>query len=425
MEIYSFNQSQPVVKQRKNILPRTSFKPAYKSGTKTGAKRHFKAEKTDSYTPSFSVPTFDYYGGSGAVATFAPGQVKQNDKTFALGQNVLDFIKDHTFNVFACLAAAAVISVIVYAGTQAAEYLDYLEYFFAEPVSLQISENFDNQILDDAMNNFIFTHGEEVFFDENGNILSAVPQEYAYTEPVTFKNYVVKPNDSVSVICQKFGLTNVSTIIAANNIANAKRLQAGKTLVVPSLDGMFYTVVKGDSIEKIAASYNISIEQLIDVNDLETSVLAEGQKLFVPGAKMQGDDLKRALGELFIYPVKDTWRLTSRFGKRADPFTGVTSNHTGIDMAAPLKTPVYASGDGTVSLVSNNRIFGNYVIITHSGGYQTLYAHLYASSVKQGQKISQGAKIGLMGSTGYSTGSHLHFTVYKNGKLIDPFEILK
>lgn len=425
MEIYSFNQPQPAAKPRKNILPRTGYKPAYKSGVKAGARRHFKAERTDSYTPSFSVPSFDYYSGSGAAATFAPGSVKQGGDGFAIGQNALDFVKSHTLNVFAFLAALAVISVIVYAGMQAADYLDYIEYFFAEPVNLEVSRSFDDQILDDAMSNFIFTQGEEVVVDENGNIISAIPQEFAYTEPVTFKNYVVKPNDSVSVICQKFGLTNVSTIIAANNIANAKRLQAGKTLVVPSLDGMFYTVAKGDSIEKIAADYNISIEQLIDVNDLESSALTAGQKLFVPGAKMQGDELKRALGELYICPVKDSWRLTSRFGKRADPFTGVTTSHTGIDMAAPLKTPIYASSDGTVSVVSTSRVYGNYIVITHAGGYQTLYAHLYSTGVKQGQKVSQGAKIGLMGSTGYSTGSHLHFTVYKNGKLIDPFEILK
>ena len=422
MEIYSFNQSQPVLKQHKNIA---NFKRSYKPSIKTNGKKRFKQEKTETYTPSLSLPSFDYYNGSATVASFAASQTKQNTTIFSILQNSVEFIKNRTFKITLILAIFSIFSLIVYLGMQAAEYLDNVEYFFSKPVNLQISEQADNQILNDAMNNFIFSHTEEVFFDENGNILSAIPQEFTYTEPVTFKNYVVKPNDSVSVICQKFGLTNVSTLIAVNNISNAKRLQAGKSLVVPSLDGMFYIVQKGDSIEKIAKNYNISIEQLIDVNDLESSVLTSGQRLFVPGAKLQGDELKRALGELFIYPVKDTWRLTSRFGKRADPFTGVASYHTGIDMAAPLKTPIYASGDGTVSLVRSNSVFGNYVVITHAGGYQTLYAHLYSASVKQGQKVKQGAKIGLMGSTGYSTGSHLHFTVYKNGKLIDPFEILK
>ena len=94
-------------------------------------------------------------------------------------------------------------------------------------------------------------------------------------------------------------------------------------------------------------------------------------------------------------------------------------------MAAPLKTQVKASADGKVSVCSYSPVYGNYVIITHDNGYQTLYAHLYAATVKKGQVVTQGTKIGLLGNTGYSTGPHLHFSVYKNGKLINPFEVLK
>ena len=104
-----------------------------------------------------------------------------------------------------------------------------------------------------------------------------------------------------------------------------------------------------------------------------------------------------------MYPIKANWRLSSNYGKRADPFTGVSSFHTGIDMAVPMKTPVYASADGTVKTVSWSNVYGNYIIISHADGYQTLYAHLYSASAKQGQKVTQGTKIGLVGNTGYSS----------------------
>ena len=164
---------------------------------------------------------------------------------------------------------------------------------------------------------------------------------------------------------------------------------------------------------------------MLDVNDLESQVLTAGQILFIPGARLSSETLRMAMGELFTWPLKGSWRLTSNYGRRADPFTGVTSFHTGIDMAMPSGTPVYSSMSGKIESVGYTNIFGNYVIIKHVNGYQTLYAHLTKSLVKSGQNVAQGAKIGLVGSTGYSTGPHLHFTVFKNGKLVDPMTVLK
>ena len=95
-------------------------------------------------------------------------------------------------------------------------------------------------------------------------------------------------------------------------------------------------------------------------------------------------------------------------------------------MACPTGTPIQAAMSGRIMKVGNmHRIYGNYVIIDHGNGYQTLYAHMSKVLVAKGQWVSQGTRIGLVGSTGYSTGPHLHFTVYKNGKLVDPMTILK
>ena len=325
--------------------------------------------------------------------------------------------------IFFAMLALVVIGASVYFS---APVLDMIDNYMFEPVSMNSLSEKDASLVDEAMLNFIFTPPAAESVDAGGNILSAIPSEaMVYTEPVTFSTYIVKPNDNITSISKNAGLTNVSTLIAVNNISNVRRLQAGQRLVIPSIDGMNYTVADGDTLESVSRKYDVSVEKLLDVNDLTSSVLKSGQKIFIPGAKMSANDLKKALGELFMYPIKANWRLSSNYGKRADPFTGVSSFHTGIDMAVPMKTPIYASADGTVKTVSWSNVYGNYIIISHADGYQTLYAHLYSASAKQGQKVTQGTKIGLVGNTGYSTGPHLHFTVYKNNKLINPFEVLK
>ena len=94
-------------------------------------------------------------------------------------------------------------------------------------------------------------------------------------------------------------------------------------------------------------------------------------------------------------------------------------------MACPTGTPIYAAMSGKVIHAGWSNIFGNYIIVDHGNGYQTLYGHMSKILARNGQRVSQGTRIGLVGSTGYSTGPHLHFTVYKNGKLVDPLTLLK
>jgi murein DD-endopeptidase MepM/ murein hydrolase activator NlpD len=93
-------------------------------------------------------------------------------------------------------------------------------------------------------------------------------------------------------------------------------------------------------------------------------------------------------------------------------------------MAAALGTPVKAVMDGTIATVGINSVYGKYIIISHGNGFQTMYAHLNLVSVSQGARVNQGAKIGEVGSTGYSTGPHLHFAVYKNGRAVNPLDFL-
>ena len=124
-----------------------------------------------------------------------------------------------------------------------------------------------------------------------------------------------------------------------------------------------------------------------------------------------------------IQPVanKDLKRIGSGFGVRIDPIYKVPRMHEGIDFTAPIGTPIYATGNGTVSLVDyGSRDYGNHVILTHGYGYQTLYGHMSRVKVKIGQKVNRGDVIGYVGNSGKSTGPHCHYEVIKNGRKINP-----
>ncbi len=130
----------------------------------------------------------------------------------------------------------------------------------------------------------------------------------------------------------------------------------------------------------------------------------------------KGDDFKNPLKSAKFY-------LTSQFGPRIDPISHVASNHNGIDMACPTGTPVYATRKGVVDVAGWHKQYGNYVVIRHADGYKSLYAHMSKLLTEKGEKVDQGDKVGLVGTTGYSTGPHLHFTVYKNNNLVDPLTL--
>jgi len=124
-----------------------------------------------------------------------------------------------------------------------------------------------------------------------------------------------------------------------------------------------------------------------------------------------------------VQPVRkqDMTRMASGFGWRIDPFTKARKMHRGMDFSAPRGTPVYATGNGVIVRADNRATgFGNHIVINHGYGYQTLYAHLSKYNVKRGQHVKRGDLIGFVGSTGRSTGPHLHYEVHKNGRKVNP-----
>lgn len=258
-------------------------------------------------------------------------------------------------------------------------------------------------------------------YTEDGDVLGQDIPHVQIVQPVSFQNYTVRSGDTISGIAKKFGLYNISTLISVNNISNARQLYVGKKLRIPNIDGIEYKVSKGESIASIAKKNGITVEDLVDCNELDSEVLSAGQVLYIPGGKMDPTALKNAMGELFLNPLKVKYRVSSEYGYRLYPLTGTPSNHSGIDLACPTGTPIYATKSGTVAYVcKNDRVYGNYVIVNHGNGYQTLYAHMSKITCVKGQAVDNNTQIGLVGSTGQSTGPHLHLSVFKNGNHINP-----
>ena len=118
-------------------------------------------------------------------------------------------------------------------------------------------------------------------------------------------------------------------------------------------------------------------------------------------------------------------RLSSSFGRRRHPILGYTRMHKGTDFAAPRGTPIYAAGNGTIKRASRFGSFGNYIRIRHANGYETAYAHLngYARGIRSGRRVRQGQTIGYVGTTGRSTGPHLHYEVLVNGRQVNAMRL--
>ena len=253
--------------------------------------------------------------------------------------------------------------------------------------------------------------------DSNGEL---IPLDMM--ETFAWQDYKVKKGDSVSKIAVNFSVS-MDAIIASNGITNARTIREGEMLRIPNMDGIPYTVKNGDSLSKISQSMGVPLEAILDANDIQSDFINAGMTLFIPGARMNREDLRLALGDLFMYPLNGA-RLSSPFGWRDDPISGERRHHAAVDLSAPLGTVVKASMDGTVSALSYDRTYGNFIILSHPGGYQTMYAHLNSFSVKKGDNVTQGTQIGAVGTTGYSTGPHLHFAVFKNGRAVNPLDYL-
>jgi murein DD-endopeptidase MepM/ murein hydrolase activator NlpD len=231
--------------------------------------------------------------------------------------------------------------------------------------------------------------------------------------PLNIANYRVHEGDTLSGIAERFGL-DLDTVASLNREwgSGVHLIRIGEAIRVPNQDGIFVAV--GDDLEATCARYDLPPELILNVNGVSREQLARGTSLFFPGVQHTGIERSVVTGTAFLRPVAGY--LTSPFGYRADPFTGELQFHRGIDLAAPLGTPVRAALDGRVVVVGRDPSIGNYVLISHQVvGFSSLYGHLSQIYVKYGAIVTRGQKIGTVGITGRSTGPHLHFEIRRSG----------
>ncbi len=262
-------------------------------------------------------------------------------------------------------------------------------------------------------------------------LLTDVEVRMKYLAPrvrgTNFFVYTVRNGDNLWKLAKKYGYS-VHTIIGCNPQLKTYNVNVNQKILIPSAGGSLHPIQKNDTWELIAERYDSDTAMLKLVN-FGVFKLNEGEYVFIPGKRPAVDLLnedmqeKYSLRSLFTSPLGG--RLTSAFGKRTHPVTGKVSTHGGIDIAVPLGTWVGAAADGVVILASTDvGHYGTAVFIDHKNGYITHYGHLSSYNVKIGQKVRAGQLIARSGSTGRSTGPHLHFTVKKGNVSLDPLKFL-
>lgn len=247
--------------------------------------------------------------------------------------------------------------------------------------------------------------------------------------------YRVEEGDTVSAIAVKFGVS-IDTIMWENNLKSVDQIKPKQILKVLPVTGVRYKVSRGETIYSIAKKHQVNAQNIIDYpfntfsND-ETFALYAGQELIIP------DGIKPK--EVVIDPKRYLARTVAPIpgvqgeGNFMWPTSGYVSQrfnwyHQAVDIASKTSPNILAAQGGTVVTAGwNAGGYGNYVIIDHGNGYKTLYAHMVSNSivVQPGNRVIQGQKLGVMGSTGRSTGIHLHFEVIGPKGKLDPLVVLK
>ena len=242
-------------------------------------------------------------------------------------------------------------------------------------------------------------------------------QDKTFNPKDTIKVYVVQKGDTLSEIAEKFGVS-VNTIRWANDLGRNGLIKVGQELVILPIDGVKYKVKHGGTLRDIVKKIGGNLEEASVFNDLDPDEeLAAGTEVIIPGAEIKEKKKKakkirsyitnygsgKAVYKgYFMRPVKGGVRTQGLHGKNA------------VDIASTYGAAIYAAASGKVIISKYgawNGGYGNYVVISHPNGTQTLYAHLAKNLVKRGEYVQQGQLIGTMGSTGKSTGVHLHFEV--------------
>lgn len=245
------------------------------------------------------------------------------------------------------------------------------------------------------------------------------------------QTYVVQEGDTLSTIAEQFDITT-QTVLWSNNLSTTSTIRPGQTLYVLPTSGVAHTVKSGETLDAIARKYGASAEEIVDFNGLaDASAITAGVELIIPNGKQPAPPPVvhlASVGSFFSNKTSPAgvnatpsggnlqWPTTAR---RISTYFG--AYHTGVDIDGNCGDPVWAAESGRVISAGWYSGYGIQVVIDHGNGLRTRYAHLSSLSVSNGQSVSRGQYIGPEGTTGRSSGCHVHFETMVNGRFINPF----
>lgn len=254
--------------------------------------------------------------------------------------------------------------------------------------------------------------------------------------------YTVASGDTISSIANKFRIS-INTILWSNNLTSFSLIRPGDNLTILPVSGTTYTVKSGDTVGKIALKFGVEENSIFQYNNIKSANgLVIGKTIIIPGGKKISDSVastrtnttstKTSSGAAaVIEKLTKPSKASETGGSMIWPTVGhrITQyyswRHTGLDIANKVGTPLYAADAGTVEYSGWSNGYGNNVVINHGNGKKTRYAHASKLYVKVGEKVARGEEIAAMGSTGWSTGSHIHFEVIVSGVKYNPLNYIR
>lgn len=240
-------------------------------------------------------------------------------------------------------------------------------------------------------------------------------------QSLTIFAYTAREGDSLLSLAARASIP-FSALATLNRLSNASDLRPGMTILMPSAPGIFVPDEPSSDLERLMASSRFPADE------------SEWHSMAIPGGGafhfFPGEEFSQAERAFFLNPgffrfPLLSFRITSGYGMRADPFGGHPHFHRGVDLAAPLGTEIFAAAGGVVAETGFDRILGYFVRIVHPNNWTTLYGHMQRIGASDGAEVRAGDLIGWVGSTGLSTGPHLHFEMWQGGQARDPSDHLR
>ncbi len=313
----------------------------------------------------------------------------------------------HKLKLYILIAAASLVFILVSG--------NIYTYVFTKTISVNKED-------------YILKNGYPVFTSENAYMQFV--RNYPYETGATLTVHDVMPNETIWTIKKRFGIT-VQTLISANPHLKNLDIRTIKQLVIPSSNGSIIFFDSFSDLKKIIKKneskvsndilsvYRSGIFRLFSPHDVRMVFISDIKPVVV------NDDISKLYSYMnyFSNPLENGY-YTSMFGERVNPFLEGMEFHNGLDIAAPMRTEIRAAKEGMVFFTGWKGGFGNTVIIQHADGYTSLYGHCSKILVDTGEWIKKDQPVALVGSTGRSTGPHLHYTIFRHGKAINPIDFV-